>query len=149
METISAFFEKDHREIDEILAGVPFDAPTKAVEVFSRFDEHLERHIRWEEEILFPPVASRNPMLEFGPLRVMKMEHEEIRRRKALAFDALRRGDGESAGTHAEAMMETLKAHNAKEEHVLYPACDALLSPDEARKILDKVRSAAGLKSLA
>lgn len=140
MEAVSSFFEKDHREIDEILAGVPFDASAGALTAFERFHERLERHIRWEEEILFPAVSGKAPMLEMGPVRVMRMEHEEIRREMAAALEALRDGDGRAARAHAEAMAGVLEGHNLKEERVLYPACDELLSPDEVREILGRVR---------
>ena len=71
-DAISAFFENDHREIDAILERTAFDSPNAIVD-FSEFDARLERHIRWEEELLFPAVAAKAPPLEMGPIRVMKM----------------------------------------------------------------------------
>lgn len=142
-DTISAFFQNDHREIDAILERVAFGYPPEALEAFQEFHERLERHIHWEEGILFPAVASKAPPLAMGPIRVMKMEHEEIRKHKAAALDALKKGDGESARTHSDAMLGVLKEHNAKEEQVLYPACDQLLSSAETQAILAEVRNPA------
>lgn len=141
-ESVSGFFEQDHREIDAILAVVAFEFPEKAVEPFKEFDRRLERHIHWEEGILFPAVARKAPDLEAGPLRVMKLEHEEIRRHKAAALKALREGDGSLARDHVRAMTGVLKPHNVKEEHILYPACDDLLSGQEAREMFERIRAA-------
>lgn len=141
---ISSFFEQDHREIDAILSEVPFESSKEAVTTFEEFDRRLERHIHWEEEILFPAVAQRAPELKLGPIRVMKMEHEDIRKNKAAALKALREGDGKLAKSHAEAMLRVLKDHNLKEEQILYPACDQLLSPGETKAVLDQVRGRNG-----
>lgn len=140
MQTISGFFENDHREIDSILVKVRFDSPPEALEIFREFHRRLERHIRWEEGILFPAVAKKAPHLEMGPIRVMKMEHEEIRRHKIAVLESLKGGNGDSARTHARTMVETLKEHNAKEEQILYPFSDQMLSPEETEAILDQVR---------
>ena len=77
--TISEFFATDHDEIDAILAAVNFDAPVEALARLKEFDRRLERHIVWEEEVLFPAAARAEPGLGRGPIAVMKMEHVEIR----------------------------------------------------------------------
>lgn len=141
--TISAFFENDHREIDAIFAAIPFDQPGRGVFQFEEFDRRLERHIEWEEGILFPAVASKEAFLEMGPIRVMKLEHVEIRARKSASLASLRAGDGAAARGHAEAMLAVLKDHNTKEEHVLYPACDQLLDESERRDVLARVQAPA------
>ncbi len=138
---ISSFFEKDHAEIDAILNGVPFDSPKEAVAGFKEFDRRLERHIHWEERILFPFAGRKAPRLEMGPIRVMKVEHEQIRKHKAAALDALREGDGGRAKGHMEAMAGVLRDHNAKEEQILYPACDDLLSREETQEVFEQIRA--------
>ncbi|MBI4055553.1 MAG: hemerythrin domain-containing protein [Elusimicrobia bacterium] len=138
---ISDFFEQDHREIDAILSGVPFESPREALAPFKEFNRRLERHIHWEEGILFPSISAKASTMETGPIRVMKMEHEEIRKHKAAALKALREQDGKLAKSHTEAMLRVLKDHNAKEEQILYPACDQLLSTGETKEVMDRVRS--------
>ncbi len=137
---ISNFFEQDHRQIDALFDGVRFESPKDALNPFKEFDRRLERHIRWEEEILFPAVSRKAPHLEMGPIRVMGMEHEEIRKNKAAALKALREGNGTLAKNHAQAMIEVLKEHNMKEEQILYPACDQLLSVEETAAILRQLK---------
>lgn len=139
---ISTFFENDHREIDALLAEVPFHDSPRAVAGFEAFDRRLERHIDWEEEILFPAVCEKGTCLEHSPIRVMKMEHVEIRSKKAAALAALRSGDGTAARRNIDAMLAVLKGHNMKEEQVLYPACDELLNDAERLAILARVGGA-------
>lgn len=143
--SISAFFERDHREIDAIFASVSFESPGEALAKFKEFDGRLERHINWEEDILFPAVGRKEPGLEAGPLRVMKMEHREIRENKAAALQALGKSDGKQARGFAERMCAVLRDHNGKEEMILYPACDNLLTQDEVQAVLSQVSGAAAV----
>lgn len=135
-ETISQFFERDHDEIDAILASVDFADPAAALPRLKEFDLRLERHIIWEESILFPAAGQAAPPLEHGPIAVMKQEHVRIRAAKAEALLALGRGDGEGAQRSIRDMLFVLQPHNMKEEQVLYPACDKLIAPSETERIL-------------
>ncbi|MBI4376953.1 MAG: hemerythrin domain-containing protein [Elusimicrobia bacterium] len=145
--TISEFFQKDHREIDAIFEAIPFEQPQLGTPAFEEFDRRLERHIIWEEEILFPGVCAKEPCLAQGPIQVMKLEHVEIRERKAASLACLRAGDGAAARRHAKAMLETLAAHNMKEEQILYPACDELLDESERLALLSRVRASGERKA--
>lgn len=136
-DTISEFFENDHREIDAILEGTVFDAPS-ALADFSAFDARLERHIRWEEEHLFPAAIEKAPPLAMGPIRVMRLEHQAIREHKAAALAALKAGDAALAKARCEELVQALTGHNHKEEAMLYPACDQLLA-SEAPALLAKL----------
>ncbi len=139
--SISAFFEKDHREIDPLLEAVDYGAPRESCGAFHEFDARLERHIQWEENVLFPAVGAKAPPLKLGPIRVMLMEHEEIRADKAAALRALKAGDGARAKKAADTMLAVLASHNAKEERILYPACDSCFSEAEAEALLARVRA--------
>jgi hemerythrin-like domain-containing protein len=97
---IAAFFARDHDEIDLIFGRLREDlkGATRAANPpyetlareFDEFNGRLERHIRWEEEILFPAVEEKSPSLTDGPGRVMRMEHVEIRRLKAIAEENIK-----------------------------------------------------------
>jgi hypothetical protein len=69
VESITEFFEKDHREIDAIFEKLTFLDAKADCSAFDEFDRRLERHIRWEEELLFPAIGAVNPMIEQGPPR--------------------------------------------------------------------------------
>ena len=142
--TLTAYFGRDHDEIDALLAGVDWTKPKAALLRLAEFDRRLERHIVWEEGTLFPAVASVALSLEEGPIAVMKKEHELIRALKKEALKALRRGDGAVAKSRVAEMLDILGPHNTKEEHILYPLCDRFLPQPAARAILDKIKAAAG-----
>ena len=137
---ISQFFEYDHDEIDDILASADYARPEQALGRLAAFDERLERHIVWEEEILFPAATRLMPPLAMGPVAVMRDEHRAIRNAKKEAFHALRAGDGAAAKAAVGRMLEVLKPHNDKEEQILYPLCDQLLAGPEAEKVLAAVK---------
>lgn len=136
---ITDLFEKDHREIDAIFDKIRFADTAAALPLFEEFDRRLERHIDWEERLLFPAAAAKEPWLEQGPIAVMRVEHVSIRRDKADCLAALRRGDGKEAEVSARAMVNVLGQHNMKEEHVLYPTCDECLSPEEKAALKAKL----------
>ena len=153
-QTIGGFFQGDHTEIDAIFVDLQRDLGSAAENAaekrasllarFDQFDARLERHILWEEEILFPAVESKNAMLAAGPGRVMRMEHEEIRRwkgeaRLALAGPLTPR-ELEQAAQALGRMFAILKDHNLKEENVYYPLADEMFGPAEVEEILRRVR---------
>lgn len=142
-ETISGFFEKDHDEIDAILARADFRDAAAALPILKEFDYRLERHIIWEETVLFPAAARAEPALAQGPIPVMLHEHIAIRAAKARALECLRKGDGLCALTRIQEMLVILAAHNAKEESVLYPSCDRLIPKQEAQSMLALLASSA------
>lgn len=139
-EMISDFFKKDHDEIDALLSAVDFDRPKEALPLFAEFDRRLERHIVWEEDILFPAAARLAPPLAHGPIAVMLEEHILIRKDKREALERLRAGDGPGAKRCVAAMLEVLGGHNMKEEQILYPTCDRVLAGAQAARVMDVVR---------
>lgn len=145
--SITGFFENDHREIDAILDDLSYEDALKDLALFEEFDRRLERHIRWEEDLLFPAIVSINPMIAQGPVRIMKMEHEAIRHSKAKARDAFKKGDLAESREHCEAVKEMLAQHNMKEEGILYPACDQSLDNRGVRDLLAKICGDTGMQS--
>jgi hemerythrin superfamily protein len=138
--TISAFFSKDHDEIDAVLSEVDFTDAEAAYATLREFDHKLERHIVWEEEILFPAAGRAAPQLACGPIAAMRAEHAEIRALKAQALERLKDGDAALGRTFIEDMLAVLSAHNMKEEHMLYPACDLVIAPGEIAQIIDLLK---------
>lgn len=142
-ETISGFFAKDHDEIDAILSRADFRDPAAALPILKEFDYRLERHIIWEETVLFPAAARVDPGLAQGPIPVMLSEHVAIREAKAKALERLGKGDGLGALARIQEMLVILAAHNAKEERIIYPSCDRLIPKDEAESLLAVLASSA------
>ncbi len=141
MGKIFDFFEKDHREIDSLFLDLRFKGLAEYRGIFKEYDRRLERHIVWEETVLFPALAEKNPMFKEGPIRVMLMEHKEIRQEKAAAIQALKKDDLAGAKTREKALAKVLSHHNAKEEQVLYPACDRFLGEKDIESVLSRIGS--------
>lgn len=73
-----------------------------------------------------------------GPASVMRNEHVEIRRLMDAAMRALQDGDAAGAAEAILGLVETLSAHNMKEERMLYPMTDRAVGDDRARDDLVK-----------
>jgi hemerythrin-like domain-containing protein len=135
--TVSAYLERDHREIDTILSDVESlvrRGDSAAGPLFSRFRKRLERHIGAEEEILFPVYEQLSA--SDGPTRVMLGEHAEIRRLMATLADGFERPNFTQVIDALSKLARVLSEHNVKEELVLYPGTDAALERDIERDSL-------------
>ena len=127
-DSVAELLELDHRRLDAILveakrAMAAADLPQAAAR-FSEFRTGLERHIAAEEEVLFPAFDALSGGSGSGPIRVMRMEHAELRALMGEIAGALE-GSGVNAHTTPLASLTArIYAHNGKEERILYPATD-------------------------
>jgi iron-sulfur cluster repair protein YtfE (RIC family) len=122
---ISEYFEKDHDRLDELFASFQKWKRAdfkKAKDYFVGFKFGLQRHIIWEEDILFP-LFERKTGITQGPTHVMRLEHRMIGDRLEAIHAKVKSGSPES-DQEEKALLEVLSVHNMKEEHVLYPAID-------------------------
>jgi len=99
---------------------------------FGSFAAGLRRHIRIEEELLFPAFEEATGMNGFGPAHVMRLEHLEIVARLDSLTRLLELQDAPGFGAGVADLISLLRDHNRKEEHVVYPLTDQSL-PDEKR----------------
>jgi len=142
MQTTTKFMGQDHDRLDELfrefqtMKGSDF---TKAKYAFSEFNRGLRRHIVWEEEILFPLFEDQTGMQDRGPTAVMRMEHCRIREFLEEIHDRYIHGEIDTDELE-KALLDTLAAHNKKEEAVLYPWIDQSLSEQEAEAALKRMR---------
>jgi iron-sulfur cluster repair protein YtfE (RIC family) len=102
---------------------------------FGEFASGLGHHIAVEERFLFPIFDER--VVAGGPTLVMRHEHRKIEQLIALAGASLRASDPVTFATEAAQLAAILQAHNMKEERVLYPHTDAVLSDEESAGIVD------------
>lgn len=120
--TIGEALQADHLRLDRLLDLATHVAATgtPAAEVLEDFCWGLRRHIRIEEQRLFPL------FLEAGgpepPTQVMALEHREIERE----LQRLENGS-ESVKSTLAALRNVLEQHNFKEEGVLYPMLNEAL----------------------
>ncbi len=111
----------------------------EAKRCFKEFKRGLERHIVWEEEILFPLFESKTGIHETGPTAVMRLEHRGIKEALEKIHGKVR-GQNPESDREEEALLSVLKEHNGKEEQVLYPMIDQWTTEEEQREVFVKMR---------
>jgi iron-sulfur cluster repair protein YtfE (RIC family) len=99
----------------------------------------LLRHLRIEEELLFPVFEARSGMLN-GPTDVMRDEHRQVRMALALMRRGLQQTDTATYLDGLRFFASVLPDHNAKEEHILYPTLDSLLRPSERAALVSRLQ---------
>lgn len=141
--TVQRYFQDDHNRLDELLKTYQALKRTdlaKARAAFVEFKFGLQRHIVWEEELLFPQWEGATGFREAGPTQVMRAEHRQIRDWLEALHKKVQAQDPES-DQEVQALIAYLTAHNQKEERILYPAIDQTLS-DEDRAALYQAMNA-------
>jgi iron-sulfur cluster repair protein YtfE (RIC family) len=88
----------------------------------------LFRHIHIEDDILFPAFEERTGMRDTGPTAVMRAEHVEIKNAVDEMLLAARAEELETLERWHANLLGVLVEHNMKEEQILYPGTDHLLS---------------------
>jgi len=109
---------------------------TSAFDLFAQFASGLSRHIEAEESIVFPTFEDRAGLPpSIGPTAAMRDEHRRIRELLLQVDGAIGDAAGDVEGPRA-ALRALLAVHDLKEERILYPAVDSLLSDGEADAIV-------------
>jgi hemerythrin-like domain-containing protein len=139
--TLSELLEREHHEIDagieEFTAGAASGG--SSAEPLMGAIAALRRHIYLEEEFVFPALRAAGMV---PSVFVMLREHGEIWTTMA-AVEAELAGDAlpEAAVATCQRLLEQLKAHNAKEEPIIYPQADAVLDADYQSRLREFVAS--------
>ncbi|HMA17166.1 MAG TPA: hemerythrin domain-containing protein [Thermoanaerobaculia bacterium] len=130
-------------EVGAFVARAAGDTETAST-WYEAFSSGLRRHIAVEEQLLFPIFEERSGVAPgSGPTEVMRAEHREILR---LLGEILRTiGDPAKLPDQARAMFhEILEEHHVKEEGMLYPAMDEVLTPEEADALVSRIQRFTG-----
>ena len=141
-EQISGFLTEDHKRCDDLFAEAEQAAlagnARRTAGLFALFQTGLLRHLRMEEEVLFPALDRRMGFMGQGPTTIMRDEHEQLRSLLARMGEALAPaagGDPAAADLSAyadacETFLILMEQHNMKEEEVLYPMMDDALGAE-------------------
>jgi len=141
--TISAFYEQDHDRLDELFKAfqkMKRSDFAKAKEAFKAFKFGLQRHIVWEEDVLFPLWEEKTGMSEGGPTFVMRAEHRQIVQQLEAIHGKVADQNPDS-DQEEQALLDLLGSHNMKEERVLYPAIDQLTSAEERETVFRNMKN--------
>ena len=141
-ESVTAYLGWDHDRLAESLravsAAVGRGAFEEAASRYEDFELGFLRHIRIEEELLFPVFEARSGIVN-GPTGVMRDEHRQVRMGLALMRQGLHRADASLYDDGRRFFESVLRDHNAKEEHILYPTLDSLLRPAERSSLVARL----------
>lgn len=142
--TVTEFLQTDHKRLDKIFNGFLKAVQEKnwgeAAKNFREFRTGLKRHIKAEEEILFPLFEVKTGMYEGGPTTVMRMEHKDIQELLDKILQATDARNDAQVSAAANRIMSILTDHNIKEEHILYPESDEFLSEAERSDVVKKAQ---------
>ncbi|WP_349897575.1 hemerythrin domain-containing protein [Parafrigoribacterium soli] len=134
-ETLGAALEREHREIDggieAFIGSLPDGRGT--TEPLLRSISGLRRHIYLEEEFLFPPLREAGMMV---PLFVMLRQHGELwQSMDALTTLLTTDSDAEALRASCASLLDLLDQHNSKEEPIIYPQADKVLTADASAEL--------------
>jgi len=140
--TVTGYLSWDHDRLDALLEQattlVRAGDLVAALAKYTDFAHGLRRHIRLEEEVLFPAFEQATGMVQ-GPTTVMRMEHREIL--DTLSDMQLSLAGKDAAGFEAARndLLAVLQNHNVKEERILYPGTDRALGIDQRTALVHKL----------
>jgi regulator of cell morphogenesis and NO signaling len=141
----------DMNQFYEITEDMSFESGIIVIQLFEQlyqqvavFTENLKAHSKLEDEWLFPIMAGKLEKND-RTIEVMEFEHEKVEQH-LLDFltEAEQKGknidenDAQSLSVHAVQAYATLTQHFAKEEKVLFPLAERLLSNEE-KKVLERL----------
>jgi len=141
--TISEFYEQDHDRLDELFKTfqkMKWSDFAKAKEAFKAFKFGLQRHIVWEEDVLFPLWEEKTGMSEGEPTFVMRAEHRQIGQQLEAIHGKVAEQNPDS-DQEEQVLLDLLGSHNMKEERVLYPAIDQLTSAEERETVFRNMKN--------
>jgi hemerythrin-like domain-containing protein len=147
MTTITSVLTADHREEDQLFASAAAAAERgnwlECERQFDAFLRGLKRHMKIEEDILFPAFEEASGMLG-GPTYVMRSEHQLMLAGLEQIAAAIAAGNDNLFRALADSFLALMNAHSAKEERVLYPMCDNLLAGAAGEEVRESIAAALG-----
>ena len=131
MNTIAQYLTHDHRRCDDLFVNaenhVCKDAWPEARTCFNQFRTGIEHHFAMEEQVLFAAFEQKTGNTQ-GPTEIMRGEHRQIRAIIDLLMKSLALQDKDEYLGHSETMNIMIQQHNLKEENMLYPMTDQILT---------------------
>ncbi len=142
MTTILEFMSEDHDRLDnkiKMYSAEKLVNIEQANGIFLFFKRELERHITWEEDILFPIFERKSGIKDDGPTSVMRIEHIQIKNHLQKIKEKLHAKIIQNPCKEEVALFKMLESHNEKEENILYPGIDNLTNEQEKEQIIKQM----------
>ncbi len=147
--------KKDHRVIEKMLwlleltskkldngEDVSADLLKKTLDFILNFADKY--HHAKEEDILFKKMGEKGFGIEGGPVAVMLDEHNTGRgytQALSAEIEKYAAGDGDArkaVAENARNYVRLMATHIIKEDNILYPLADKIISQDEQEELLNK-----------
>lgn len=138
---IKDFMTHDHERLEQILRDFlkarDHDG-VRARELFDQFKTGVEKHMAWEEEILFPAIERRTGMHMPGPTVLVQSQHQQIK----MLFEKLSAQIDKEGGTEEalKELIDLLARHSREEERILYPWIDVSLDKEDREAALEQMK---------
>jgi len=142
MDIITSFARREHRRLDAMLRRVRTEVEAgqmdEARASCDAFHRGLSLHATIEEQLFFPLFEARSGMVG-GPTATLRHEHRELEAAARSMCEALSRDDRASFHEGLRLLEEVRPEHESKEEHVLYPTTDQMLSDRECAAVVERL----------
>ncbi|MDN3638639.1 hemerythrin domain-containing protein [Simiduia curdlanivorans] len=130
---VTDFFVRDHDRLDCLLEAAYYaDDVDHSRALFAAFRFGLERHMAWEEQLLFPLFEQKTGWVDVGPTVGMVAEHQQIR----LLLALMAQYDFPVHAPEAKKLQSILACHNNREERIVYPGIDDDCTEVEIKTLL-------------
>jgi hemerythrin-like domain-containing protein len=138
MTTTIELLSTQHQDVLTYLAAVEAEIGAPGGADLATFAGYLEaevmHHFELEEHALFPLLENHLPTTH-GPLAIMNAEHVEFRQLLQGLAAAVRAGALVAQRAQAADLIALLRGHIAKEDQVLFPMAERLLSREELGEV--------------
>lgn len=144
--SISEHMTNEHKRCDRLYleaekAALEGEWDT-ARQKYQQFYQSMQQHFEQEETVLFPDFEESQGST-MGPTQVMRMEHEQMLELLDNIQHALEAEDKDAFMGEADTLLMFMQQHNAKEEMMLYPMSDQVLS-SQSSDIISRMQAIAG-----
>ena len=113
--------------------------PSEALAAFKTFKAALLRHIKCEEDLIFPVLARAPGVPASSELPILQEEHQII---VPLLMEVEKHlKDGTDSSASERMLFEKLQEHNAREELKFYGFIDTLLSDHQKEAVSEALKS--------
>lgn len=140
--SVEFLLSEDHPSIDRLYDEYLSEKrlnPAHALELFRKYKLTLLRHIKCEEDLIFPVLAQLPDEPCFQEVSILRDEHQSIVPLLMEVERALKERNDSSASERK--LFEELHEHNAREEMRVYGPLDRLLNEGQKQAVVDALKS--------
>lgn len=147
--TVEGEFGADHAALRliliEVVEALRAEDRVGAARRYQAFEGGLRSHLLAEEQTLFADFEQHTGLREAGPTVMLRLSHRHVEQRLAKIAQAFAEDCGvEMLTVQIEQLRALLADQSVREEAILYPSCDRLLSAPEVKRAVSALRDKRG-----